>query len=857
MSLIASIVAFCCRRPRAIVLLSLVAAAVAGFYTSLHFSIDTNSEHLVSNQTNWRQREIHFDKLFPQNDNLILVVVDGTTAERAEYGAAKLSAALAGNTRLFSSVRRPDGGAFFDHNGLLFLPLSDVKATTQQLIQAQAFLGAMAADPSLRGVMGSLNLMLEGVAHGQAKLSDIQKPMHAFADTLGHVAKGKKAFLSWRSLVTGSPLTTRDTRRFIEAKPRLDFDAIQPGQDAEDAIRATAKRLGLTPDEGIRVRLTGPVPMADEEFGTLAEHGGLMVAAMFTAVLVTLWLAVRSFRIILCILATLFTGLAITMGAGLAAVGVFNIISIAFVALFVGLGVDFGIQFSVRYRDERHHNPNLPEALRLAGLHVGQPLALAAAATAAGFFSFLPTNYIGVAGLGLVAGIGMIVAFVLSVTMLPALLMLIKPVAEPESVGFPIFAPVDRFIARNRIGVLRSAFVIAILALALVPSLRFDFNPLDLRSRHVESVSTLFDLMKDPQTSPNTIDVLVPSLAAAGPMADRLSKIPEVGQVVTLTSFVPDDQPAKIAAIQDADTLLDATLNPFVTKPPPSDAENVAALKDASGALRAAAASDTTPAKADALTLAATLDRIAAGGPALRAGATDALVPGLDTLLDQVRASLTPQAITLKTLPPDFVRDWMAPDGSVRLQVFPKDGAPDNASLQRFSDAVLAVVPGATGTPVSIQDYGKTIVRAFIQAGILSAIVITILLLLVLRRLRDVFLTLMPLALTGLLTLATCVVIGLQLNFANVIALPLLLGVGVAFDIYFIVAWRQGAKHFLQSALARAVIFSALTTASGFGTLWLSSHPGTASMGELLMISLGWTLATTLFFLPALLDEEP
>ncbi len=855
MSLIASIVAFCCRRPVWIVVIALFAAAIASLYTTAHFQIDTNSENLVSSQTNWRQRDIHFDKLFPQNNNLILVVVDGATAERAEYGAAKLADALTANRALFSAVRRPDGGAFFDRNGLLFLPLADVQATTQQLIQAQAFLSVMAADPSLRGVMDSLSMMLEGVAHGQARLSDIQRPMTAFADTLGRVEKGQTAFLSWRSLVTGSPLTTRDTRRFIEVKPTLDYTALEPGQEAEDQIRATARQLGLTPQHGIRVRLTGPVPMADEEFGTLAERGGLMVAAMFAAVLLTLWLAVRSFRIIFCILVTLFTGLAITMGAGLAAVGVFNIISIAFVALFVGLGVDFGIQFCVRYRDERHHNPDLAEALRLAGLHVGQPLALAAAATAAGFFSFLPTNYIGVAELGLVAGIGMIAAFILSVTMLPALLMLVNPPGEAEPVGFPVFAPIDRFLARHRAGVLRAAFFISVAALALVPSLRFDFNPLDLRSRHVESVSTLLDLMNDPQTSPNTIDVLAPSLAAAGAMADRLSKVADVGQVVTLTSFVPDDQPKKLALIQDADTLLDPTLNPFATKPAPSDADSVAALKQASGALRAAAANDASHAKGAALRLADTLDVLAAGSPALRASATNAFVPGLDTMLDQVRVSLTPETVTLKTLPPDFVRDWMAADGSVRLQVFPKDGAADNASLQRFSDAVLAVAPDATGTPVSIQDYGKTIVRAFIQAGILSAIVITVLLLVVLRRLRDVFLTLLPLALTGLLTLATCVVIGLQLNFANVIALPLLLGIGVAFDIYFIVAWRNGAKEFLQSALARAVIFSALTTASGFGTLWLSSHPGTASMGELLMISLGWTLATTLFFLPALLKD--
>ena len=204
-------------------------------------------------------------------------------------------------------------------------------------------------------------------------------------------------------------------------------------------------------------------------------------------------------------------------------------------------------------------------------------------------------------------------------------------------------------------------------------------------------------------------------------------------------------------------------------------------------------------------------------------------------------------------MPPDMVRDWVAKDGTARIQVFPKDTSGSNASLNAFSKAVMKVAPGATGAPISIRQSGTTIVNAFIEAGLLSFIVITLLLIVVLRRVRDVMLTIIPLVLTGLLTLATAVAIGLQLNFANVIALPLLFGIGVAFNIYFVMAWRAGQTNLLQSSLTRAVIFSALTTASGFGSLWLSSHPGTASMGELLMISLGWTLATTLFFLPALM----
>ena len=863
MSIVENIVAFCCRHTRAVIVAGALAALASCLYTTNHFAMDTNSETLISTKLPWRQQEARFDRRFPQRNNLILVVIDGATAERANGAADTLAAKLAENKTMFPAVRRPDGGTFFERNGLLFLSEQEVRDTTQKLVTAQPVLGALAADPSLRGVMDSLSTVLMGIAHDQAKLSDIDDPMVAFADTLEKTERGESAFLSWRTLFAGNTGGER-LRTFVEVQPKLDYDALSPGAAASQAIRQDARALGLTPDKGVRVRLTGPVPLADEEFASISERAGVMGIAMLLAVTLSLWLAVGSFRIIFCILATLATGLSLTMALGLMAVGTFNIISIAFIALFVGLGVDFAIQFTVRYRSERHRSGDLEAALKRAGWRVGTPLALAAAATAAGFFSFLPTDYVGVGELGLIAGMGMIIAFALSISLLPALIMLIKPPGEEERVGFAFFAPVDRFVATHRRHILIAGAVAGVAALATVPFLKFDFNPLHLRNRQVESMSTLFDLMTDPDTSPNTIDVLAPSLDATDKLAAKLSKSPLIGQVLTLKSFVPEDQPKKLAMISDTAFLLDATLNPFAVKPQPSDMEIVASLTAAAGGLRQAARvhSKKQPASekqaaADARRLSRALEILAKGPQETRLAAANALVPGLDTLLNELRNALQAGPVSIKTMPPDLVSEWVAADGTARLQVFPKTNVNDNKSLKRFSKAVLAVTPNATGTPITIQDSGQTIVGAFIEAGFWSFLVITVLLVAVLRRERDVIMTILPLVLTALLTLATCRVAGLQLNFANIIALPLLFGIGVAFNIYFVVAWRAGSRTLLQSSLTRAIIFSALTTASGFGSLWLSNHPGTASMGELLVISLAWTLFTTLFFLPALLGPPP
>jgi hopanoid biosynthesis associated RND transporter like protein HpnN len=868
MSIIERTVAFCCRHAVAVVAAVILATVVGAAYTASHFAMNTDSSTLISPDLPWRKTMARFDALFPQRNNLILVVIDAASPDRSNSAANQLAAKLAQNPKQFPAVHRPDGGPYFEQNGLLFLPEKCVQDAMGKLVQAQPFLGALATDPSLRGVMDSMSTALMGVAHGQAKLSDIDSPMSAIAGTVEKTNAGQKSYLSWQSLFAADDSNNKDcsfarTRTFIEVQPQLDYTSLMPGEVASNAIRTAAKELQLTPDNGVHVRLTGPVPLSDEEFASLQENAGLMGIAMLGMVLICLWFAVHSARIIACIMATLIAGLVITMSLGLFVVHVFNIISIAFIALFVGLGVDFAIQFSVRYRAERHAVGDLTKALTCAGRAVGTPLALAAAATAAGFFSFIPTDYIGVAELGKIAGIGMIVAFVLAITFLPALIMLVKPAGEAERVGFSVFAPVDRFLHGERKKVIRWAAGIGILAALTLPFLQFNPNPLDLRSPKVESMSTLNDLMKDPDTSPNTIDVLAPNLKEADKLADEISKRPLVGQVLTLNTFIPQDQPKKLAMIQDTAFLMDATLNPVTVKSPPSDAENVASLKSAALALHEAAKTadkkDPEQAKAaqNAQRLAAALDKLAAAPQASRNLASAALVPGLNTLLDQLRSALEAGPVTIDSIPPELKAEWVAKDGTARIQVSPKLNANDNKSLKRFSKDVMLVTPNATGAPITIEESGQTIVRAFIQAGIWSFIAISVLLALVLRQRRDVLMAIIPLLLTAVLTLATCRIFGLQLNFANIIALPLLFGIGVAFNIYFVVAWRAGAQNLLQSSLTRAVLFSALTTASGFGSLWLSSHPGTASMGELLIISLAWTLFTTLFFLPALLGKPP
>ena len=294
----------------------------------------------------------------------------------------------------------------------------------------------------------------------------------------------------------------------------LDFSALQPGQAASDAIRKAAADLKLGTDYQARVRLTGPVAMADEEFGTLQEGAVVNVVGTIVIVLVILWLALHSPRIILAVFLNLVVGFAVTAALGLMMVGALNLISVAFAVLFVGLGVDFGIQFAVRYRSERFKHGDLYSALGSTAEKVGAPLTLAAAAVAAGFLSFFPTDYKGVSELGQIAGIGMLLAYVTSITVLPALLTILHPPGEEEAIGYRVLAPVDRFLERHRIPVIAGTLLVAIAGSPLLYYLTFDFNPINLRSPTVESVATFLDLRTDPTLGANAINVVLPNRAA-------------------------------------------------------------------------------------------------------------------------------------------------------------------------------------------------------------------------------------------------------------------------------------------------------------------------------------------------------
>ncbi|MGA9265425.1 MAG: MMPL family transporter, partial [Rhodomicrobium sp.] len=607
--LLVGIVGFSARARWLVVAIAVGVAAYSAFFVRQNFAIDTNINNLISHNLPWRQHQAAYLKAFPGQETSILAVIDAPTPELAQSAAARLSKALLLRRDEIRNAQDVRGSAFFRRNGLLYLSDEELSSILRQLARSGPLLGSLVSDPSLRGIMSSIDLSLRGVRFRRISLDTLAPQFRGLTDAIDNTLSGKPAYFSWTAQLQAAGPKPQ-TRQFVTISPVLDFNALEPGREATDAIRQTVDDLKLL-QQGVTVRLTGPVPISDDEFETLRQGAAENMIFTIAAVILILWLALHSARIIIAVMFSVVVGLAATAAAGLSLVGALNPISIAFFVLFVGIGVDFGLQFSVSYRAARYEHHGLMCSLLETAATNGGRLVLAALATAAGFLSFLPTAYKGVSELGEIAGVGMIIALITSLTVLPALLRVLDPPAEPRPLGYAFLCPLDRFLERHRVVIVAGTVAAVFAALPLLSWLQFDFNPMDLRNPKVESVATYLDISKDPETSGRTAEILAPSLDQASSMAKTLQKLPEVARAITLSSFIPEAQDQKLAAIKEKADGLHDYLYPAQVKPPPGDAEIVSSLEATATSLGAIAGERQGPGAQAAKDLSEALSRLA------------------------------------------------------------------------------------------------------------------------------------------------------------------------------------------------------------------------------------------------------
>jgi hypothetical protein len=845
-----------------VALAALLLTTVLGSYAATHLGVNADPDAMVAADLPFRVRERDFKRSFRAAWDDMLVLVESESAFEAGRAADALAARLALRTDLFESPQVMGGGEFFRRNELLYLDVPQLEDLADRLAAVQPFLAEIARDPSLTGISNLLRLAVTAQRDGSDVGLDLAAALDRVSTAIGAALSGRSAPDPWGDALIGGSLSEEARHRVIALRANADFGELLFAEPALRAIREAAHELELDSAHGIRVRITGSTVLNYEELAVVDSQGKrVAVAALLLFTGATL-LALRSLRVLFALVASLIVSLVWTNAFAAAAIGHLNQVSVAFNVVIIGLGGELGIHVCMRYAELAAQGRTRSEALAETGATIGSSLFSSAVTTAIGFLVFLPTDFRGVAELGLISAAGVLISLVSSLTLLPALLSLGAPVFPRFAQStLPLIARIRHIPVSHARTIRWAALAVAISSLALLPRARFDHNPVNLRDPNTESVQTFLDMLQRSETSPWTIDVVAPDLAEAEASAAQLAALPYVERAITLEDFVPAQQAEKREIL--------GTIALFVPALSPSSPESDPAAQRAALERLAAALAPTAAAPADPK-LAASEARLhdalgrflaaaTANDPApLTARLQKNVIGSLPSQLGDLLVALHPDDVTLDTLPRQLSELMLAPDGRVRIQVFPKKDLADAASLEEFVDGVSALAPSATGPAVGLVEWGRVTSGSMRQALATGFVCTLLFLLLLWRSLWDTLLAFFPLLLAGLVTCAVMVLLGWPFNFANVIVLPMLLGMGIDSGVHLVHRHRTRPDEVdvLATSTARAVWFSALTTILSFGSLMFASHRGMAALGQILTLGVAATLVCYVVVLPAVLEWD-
>lgn len=857
------------RYPLLVLAACLAFTVLAGLAAINLLGVNSDPIAMLDEDLPFRQTDERLRAEFPNLDNNLLAVVEAPTPEQATLAARQVRRELAALPEVVNSVSWPAGSDFFARNGLLFLSLAELEALGERLTAAQPLLGRLARQTDAAALFELLAQIAERDPGGGSDGESIP-PAFDVARVHGQVAHaidaglaGTPALMSWQRLLAGGDGPEDRAREILLINPVLDHERVLAARQVMERMHDMRDRLGFN-DGPVQLRFTGSAALSYEEMRSVIEGAGLTGMLALIAVTIVMLAGLRSVSLSLIALVNLGLGLVITAGFAAVAIGRVNLISVSFVVLYIGLGVNYAVHYLLRYREIAQLEPAGRTAAIRATISAGRfllyPLTLSAVTTALGFFAFVPTAFSGIAELGLIAGVAMMVTLLLSYTALPAMLALIQPRVggAPPAHDSGWRRQLELPLNHRRI-VLGLGLVLVVVALPALPELRFDSDPLNVRDPQSESVTTVRELLDDGQAGYRNIQVLMNDEGEIETVRQALSELPTVARAVSLRSFIPEDQDDKLFVIED----LGWVLGPDVVGADwETDPVAAAQLAAAAGRLADALAQAESRASGE---LSQSLSRLLRAlerpdAEPLAARVNLALTAGMQPTLGRLSRGLQANApVTLDDLPAWLVEQWRGRDGARLLQVFPAVDVQDFERQAEFTEQVLSVAGDrATGGPVIQFEAGRAITGAFKQALIWAVIGISLVLLATLRQPLAAAKVMAPLALGGLLTVAAMVLIDLPFNFANVVALPLLLGVAVDNGIHLVTRHRAGllpSGNVLKTATARAIVVGAMITAGGFGNLAFSPHSGTASLGIILAMGLALMVVATLAFLPAMLGR--
>ena len=812
--------------PKIVVLLFLSLACFSFFLTFHNLKIDTSTDSLINKNLDFKINQKRLKNEFKFLSNNILIQVSHGNPLVLDESTKNLIETLKTRKDL-SFVYSPNIDPLFKENFFNFLNHKEKKKIVQKLYEYQPFLSEISSNPRMEGFNNLLSISLQ--AEDKESLDNFYPILNSFLESLKNNNK-----VDWSNI-----FERNSNQNFIIVGYK------------EELLKEFSNFYAFLNNEKqtslVDIEFTGGLIIDYEEISSVST--GNIIAGVLSILIVSflLWIAFKDLKIIFILVGSILIGLSITMGIVTLTIGKLNLISVAFAVLFIGLTVDYGIQIVLRILERKE----VEKVNIFPGLNsISNTLLIASIPTMVGFLSFIPTNYIGLSELGIISFIGLIVGLFSNLLLLPSLLIIflkktkLKNNIEQKS----LLEKIIFFLINKKASVYSLLFFIFFFNLIFIERISFDYDAMNLKDQKLASVKLAKELIKKNPSSDYVISVIQDKDEMKN--SKKLDVLQEKESIDSYFSFFDINSEFKNDDLDYLKFLIDSEKSPkFYASKDQIEIfiKNLTTLSKVGSEKVSNLSNNILQQFEDVKLSDEKIKNIQFN-----------FFSGFDSLIQKIQNFGLVNENLHQNIPDFYLKRYVSSNNNYRIEIFPSKDVSAKKNLDEFVNDVEYIFPNATGMPIVQQKAGLIVIQSFNVALTISIIFLIIFIYLIFKRFLYVLISVLSLLIAFMFSVFIMILFNINLNFANMIALPLLYSLGISFTIYFIkrfIQYEGKIDSVISSNTPKAIIFSAATTMGSFSTLAISSHSGTSSMGLLLFICLLMTVLSAVFILPVLLSS--
>lgn len=874
------------KHPVSILAVSLLLACFSFWYTAHNLAFHTSRKDLISPDLKFHQLFQDYRKAFKDFDGMT-VVVEGERPEAMSRFADALVERLKGHHELFSEIYYKVDTAYFKDKSLLYLEPSEIRELGSKLEAHHGFLERINRSPGLNTLLESINreisagmvdsLMSDFLGGGETEeekddTADLKLLTVLVEQMTAHLGDPQAPYRSpWASFLHEEEAGLEKDGYLVSDDGKLLFVLLNPketegdfagSKTSIDLIRGIIDELRPRFPE-VTVGLTGGEVIASDEMHTTLTDAQKASEIALVGVAVLFILFFREVSKPLLAVFSLVIGLAWSMGYTTLSVGHLNILSVVFTTILIGLGIDFGIHILGRYREERRLGLDPYNAMSQTLQKTGKGNLAGAITTAIAFGAMAFTDFIGIAELGIIAAGGILLCFLSMVLVLPACITLEERFLRPQYVKHRFVDIREDLLERFY----SHYYLIIFVSLAVLfwagwrsQNIQFDYNLLHMQAQGIEAVRYEMKILKHARRASWNVALIAGSPEEAREKLNKLKTLTTVGKVESLFQAVPDHQEEKMALIAEFVPEIDG-----YQVSPKDEPFDLAALKATLQKIRFKLRKKEKKGPSDEVyeasqAVARFQEDLEGADPDTAAKRLSAFSKTLfidyrEKIAD-LKRSAHPSPVKLEELPPGLKKRFISPDGRYLILVYPSINIWEREEMEKFLYEMRRIDPNVTGNAVHMYESSRLMIDGYLRGGVYALIAIFVYLLISLRNVFTALLVLVPTLAGAVLTVGLMDLAGVSFNLANLVILPLILGIGVVDGVHIVHRYRETpgqGGNVISKSTGMSVVLTSLTTIVGFGSLMIAEHQGVYSLGQVLSLGVGSCLVTSVTLLPALM----